>query len=286
MLIPAEDSQFGATTGEYWQQKRRQRHCSSSSDCSSLSTINFESSEETDCPMSDKSATAPSQKLPLAAYDSDSEEEEVYIPPVKKNQPLTQPEQPPTDNLPPPKKSRKQLLTFHSDSEDEDYMPPEKKNGAPSRCIDEKLFPSVSTLLASVEDYCCRVTNITRDGIPMAAETFRKTRLHLLMFLSFLVRERSEEPTLEKLEQREFIEGFLEWVQNYRELQYSTLATYLHDLLTGLRFVCSTRGDRVEAHSMYVWLTRKRETFKKLGNRTTGNESWQALQSKNEWISW
>lgn len=348
------DTLFVALTAEYRQKKRREKSSSSSSsNCSSMTTT---SSKEFDCKSAtevyqpeqlpskqqqpvqenqhfantseDKLASAPKSKPLLDLDYTDSADDEDETPPVKKtkdfaNTPSTSEDKlaakiesrkrrafpdscsdeddyiPPLkkelhtpstseDKLPPQTRgSRKALpLLDDSDSAEDDYIPPMKKNGAPSRSIDEKLFPSVSTLLADVEDYCCRATNITRDGIPMAADTFRKTRLHLLLFLTFLIRERREEPTLEKLEQRDFVEGFLDWIQSYRELQYSTLATYLHNLLTGLRFVCSKRGDTVEAHSMYIWLTRKRETCKKIANRTTGNNSWQALQNKKEWISW
>ena len=189
----------------------------------------------------------------------------------------SQPGQKRTDRIP---------VNEMSDDSDQEYLPPPtQKGGARRRYLTVENHPEVAALIKDVKDYCCNPVNILRTGTTMSDETWRKTKIHLLMFFAYLLEE-GVDPALHFLEDRHRVEGFLEWVQKDKTLQGGTLSTYIHHLLTGLRYLCASRGKDVQNHQMYRWMTGKRGSYRRSTTHSTAHHSWQALREKKEWIPW
>ena len=177
------------------------------------------------------------------------------------------------------------LVIACSSSDSDEYTPPTKPGGAKRRYLDVGDYPEAQDTLASMEKYYRDPGSIVRQGDPVSAETWRKINIHILMFFTYLANGGSE-PCLERLEDRECVEGFLKWVQEERQLKGGTMSTYCDHLIAGLRYRCDMQGKELKEEKMFRWLTKKREGYRKDTTTSTAHHSWQSLKERRQWITW
>ena len=198
--------------------------------------------------------------------------------------PSTQPGQAVKDVKAHPKRHTGLVIACSSSDSDE-YTPSTKPGGAKRRYLEVEDYPEIKDTLGSMEKYYRDPSSIVRQGDPISAETWRKVNIHILMFFTYLANG-GLELHLEKLEDRECVEGFLKWVQEERQLKGGTMSTYCDHLIAGLRYRCDMQGKDLKEEKMFRWLTRKREGYRKDTTTSTAHHSWQSLKERGQWITW
>ena len=230
-------------------------------------------------------AKANPENPPLQKEQTVSEEN----PPPQKEQTVSEENPPPQEEQTVSKRLiRKRPIRIEptdNDSDDPTYEPPQKTPGRPRRYLELGEYPDIKEQITKIEHFCCDPMNLLRQGDAIKTETWRKTKIHILMFFTYLV-EMELEPHLEQLEDRNVVQGFLQWIQKERKLQPGTISTYIDHLLTGLRYIYATEGKDYKQESMTRWLSRRRDEFHKDTTASTSHHSWQSLQKNKQWISW
>ena len=256
---------------------------------------------DSDDPNSEPQPTKRKGPIQINPTDGDSDDPN-YEPPTREPQP-TKRKGPiqinPTDgdsddpNYEPPtrepqptkRKGPIQINPTDGDSDDPNYEPPHKVPGRQRRYLNIHEYPQIEEHITNIEKFCCDPMNLMRQGDAIKAETWRKTKIHLLLFFTYLV-ENQLDPSLDQLENRTTVEGFLKWIQKERELQPGTISTYIDHLLTGLRYVYATKDRDYKQESMTRWLSRRRDELHKETTVSTSHHSWQSLEKNKGWISW